>query len=198
MQPPSAADKPLFSSVLAATIAFALHSPNTAFAQELEKNIGILSLDRTAASFFVFSLRDIDYKKARIKDCLMSNPCVVDVTVKVPHSGDGKKCEWDYPAIVVVKEKNTKITWKLKEISKPTTKAMFVYDTDKPGTGIDIHEDHTGKREYEKPEISGGDKEFSWTRKAAGFRAYRYDFNVKHTIGLKKCTPPDPLIINMD
>jgi hypothetical protein len=136
------------------------------------------------------SLKEVDYEKAQIKDCKNEVNCEVLVEVKAPTTGDLTNCTWKFPAIVVVKEPKTKITWKLQN---GTAGAKFEKDI-----GITIHPEPGVPLDYEAPTVFDGGLKFSWTRKAAGLRIFRYDFHVMHSNDTVKCTPPDPLIINMD
>lgn len=133
------------------------------------------------------------------KMCGPLQPCQVNIFVKVDPNGDdptGRTCRIEFPDVLVLKHRNAKVTWNLKEIGSAQN-ARFA-DHSGAADGIRIYQDAAS------PHFNGRVRQptaFVWERdEDAGDEAhvYLYDISIDHDLGGGRCDVPDPIIVNRD
>lgn len=151
---------------------------------------------------YLSSPEDIPYQICNAKKCDVTIYVTVDAT------GDGNKCTFEGPFMLVTKHKDAQITWTLVEKASATNARFSTTDD-----GIRIYLGKLTKGHFKNKNRLSNEQYF-WERDKdindgedhggyhglhdKGALGYLYDIYVIHDFGLKKCDVPDPIIINRD
>lgn len=134
------------------------------------------------------------------KACKTST-CTFDIEVTVDPNGtdsSGRTCAFSIEAdVLVLKKKDVKITWNLKEVGSSRS-AKFRDDAGK-ADGIRIALSSATSTHFKGRDRR--DKTFGWQRNfdaADEAKVYLYDINVDHNLGGGRCDVPDPIIVSRD